>query len=582
MIFLGLKNTALMKKLTAYFDKTGTPYVQAQPSEVSVLANLYDNRINTVVTDREFAQLPRSACTDILNSVGRRIPVIVVEKQRKSDQIASTPQLSDHVTAIPDSNFTDLLTTIRLFGNLETKDIKQQCQSIPYYNPQFAIRLLEDNGGLGILTIEGSGFNKLGVDYGLEVSNKVRKAFQNLLYKLWGQKDCFRTTDIICRKGINSNTYLIFMHHSRETGSLPHPGALEKVANRLGQAIQNSIWSTLFSPSQSQQFQHTIKSLPITGVGYYGILNNPCIDVHDILNEGIEQSKIVAVEHEKRVREHQREFMHTLIQSEELLNPAYQGIFYLSNLTEEQVKEAKAKQSIIPLADHIFGFESLIRINTCAISSDPRLCRNISPDHLNPDVIFSMAKSSKVALELDQTCIKRATSNAAGLPGTLMINILPRNLYYIDRLVPDMDGFPNIVFEVSESEAINNFDLLMKSRDTLTRMKMGIAADDFGTGYSSIDRIIKIRPNIIKFDRSIVENIHQDPVKQAYVKGLVKAGETLKTEVLAEGVEKWEEAVVLQKMGVPLIQGFLLHRPQNSDKILDDLATVAHHLTAAS
>src|SRR5690606_37501844 len=130
------------------------------------------------------------------------------------------------------------------------------------------------------------------------------------------------------------------------------------------------------------------------------------------------------------------------------------------------------------------------------------------------------------------------------------VNILPRNLYYIDRLNHAFEGREHIIFEVSESEAINNFELMMKARALLESKNMGIAADDFGKGYASLERIIKIKPNLIKFDRSMIQDIHEDPVKQAYVRGLVKAGKILNTVVLAEGVEKWEEAKVLQDMGI--------------------------------
>jgi EAL domain-containing protein (putative c-di-GMP-specific phosphodiesterase class I) len=127
------------------------------------------------------------------------------------------------------------------------------------------------------------------------------------------------------------------------------------------------------------------------------------------------------------------------------------------------------------------------------------------------------------------------------------------------------------MFEVSESEAINNLDLMLKSRDHLERHNMGIAADDFGKGYSSLERIIKIRPDVIKFDRGMIQEIDKDPVKQAYVRGLVTAAKILNTTILAEGVETWEEAAVLKEMGIELIQGFLLHRPMAAKIIKDQL-----------
>jgi len=152
-----------------------------------------------------------------------------------------------------------------------------------------------------------------------------------------------------------------------------------------------------------------------------------------------------------------------------------------------------------------------------------------------------------------------------------MVNILPRNLYYIDRLKVHFSKVLRIMFEVSESEAINNLELMMKSRDHLEKHAMGIAADDFGKGYSSLERIIKIKPDVIKFDRGMIQEIDKDPVKQAYVRGLVTAAKILNTTILAEGVETWNEAQVLKDMGIELIQGFLFHRPQAAKSIFTQL-----------
>jgi len=306
------------------------------------------------------------------------------------------------------------------------------------------------------------------------------------------------------------------------------------------------------------------------------VMNNTCIDPHEILEAGLEASRQVAQAQLRRVKDRQRELMQTLIQSQDLIYPQFQAVFHLQPITREHLRACRASSSIEPIKDFLYGFESLIRVDKAAV--DKSLSDNgaldIDPKFLRPDVLFSIAKSSKVALELDQACLKVAASYSRDLPGVLMVNILPRNLYHINRFDSFLAGRKGIIFEVSESEAISNFDLMMFSREALEKKSMGVAADDFGRGYASLERIIKIRPNIIKFDRSIIQDIHEDPVKQAYVKGLVEGGKILKTLILAEGVEKWEELVVLQEMGIELIQGFLLHKPQNVEKILEQVGQV--------
>jgi EAL domain-containing protein (putative c-di-GMP-specific phosphodiesterase class I) len=128
------------------------------------------------------------------------------------------------------------------------------------------------------------------------------------------------------------------------------------------------------------------------------------------------------------------------------------------------------------------------------------------------------------------------------------------------------------MFEVSESEAISNLDLMLKVRESLAKMDMRIAADDFGKGYNGLEQIIRMKPDLIKLDRSLIQDIHKDHPKQAFVHGLVRAAQISKSTILAEGVELWEEAEILKSMGIDLIQGFLLHRPQAAGVIELDLA----------
>ncbi|MCX6125611.1 MAG: EAL domain-containing protein, partial [Proteobacteria bacterium] len=155
--------------------------------------------------------------------------------------------------------------------------------------------------------------------------------------------------------------------------------------------------------------------------------------------------------------------------------------------------------------------------------------------------------------------------------GKLMINILPRNLLHLERLTHLLGQRRNIVFEISESEGISNPQLMMRMREYISNLGCFIAADDFGKGYASIDRIMKLRPEIIKLDRSLVDGIHKDPAKQSFVEGIIRAAKHVQATVLAEGIELWEEAAVVQAMGVDLIQGFLLHKPQPVEEVLKQL-----------
>ena len=162
--------------------------------------------------------------------------------------------------------------------------------------------------------------------------------------------------------------------------------------------------------------------------------------------------------------------------------------------------------------------------------------------------------------------------DAVTLPGRLMVNILPRNLLHLERLTHLLSPRSDIVFEISESEGVSNPKLMSKVRDYISTLGCSIAADDFGNGYASIERVIKLKPEIIKLDRSLVDGIHKDAAKKMFVEGIVRAAKEVSALILAEGVEEWEEAEVVQSLGIDLIQGFLCHRPQSLEEITSQLA----------
>ena len=89
-----------------------------------------------------------------------------------------------------------------------------------------------------------------------------------------------------------------------------------------------------------------------------------------------------------------------------------------------------------------------------------------------------------------------------------------------------------------------------------------VALDDVGAGHSSLNRILFVRPDILKADRSLIENIENDFYKQEIYKAVLQMGEKLGGWVITEGVEKQGEALVALGLGADLFQGFYFSRPK--------------------
>jgi EAL domain-containing protein (putative c-di-GMP-specific phosphodiesterase class I) len=92
-------------------------------------------------------------------------------------------------------------------------------------------------------------------------------------------------------------------------------------------------------------------------------------------------------------------------------------------------------------------------------------------------------------------------------------------------------------------------------------MGIRVALDDFGTGYSSLSYLRRFPFDKIKIDRSFVADLPEADDSAAIVRAIIGLGRSLKTRVTAEGVESWEQLLMLRAEGCSEAQGYLFSRP---------------------
>jgi EAL domain-containing protein (putative c-di-GMP-specific phosphodiesterase class I) len=93
-----------------------------------------------------------------------------------------------------------------------------------------------------------------------------------------------------------------------------------------------------------------------------------------------------------------------------------------------------------------------------------------------------------------------------------------------------------------------------------------IAIDDFGTGYSSLSYLKNWRVDTLKIDRSFVRDLVTDSSDLAIVSAIIAIARHLQIQVIAEGIEAYQQAEILRKLGCTVGQGFLFARPMPAEQ----------------
>jgi hypothetical protein len=223
---------------------------------------------------------------------------------------------------------------------------------------------------------------------------------------------------------------------SRASNSVPVPGALEKLSDRVSRKLQQSLWEDFFQKKGKRLLPESITMIPRFSIGFSTILFNPCIKAQDTIESLLEKASISAKINAHRVGDREREIVQSLIQYEGLLTPNFQAVFWTKTLSRSDLERSIKEGNLSHIKSYLYGFESLIRVSSQQVTS---MLEEDGPvyleaGHLRPDVLFYLAGKYQLSLELDQACIKLGSRFGAALPGKLLINILPRNLYYVENI----------------------------------------------------------------------------------------------------------------------------------------------------
>lgn len=152
---------------------------------------------------------------------------------------------------------------------------------------------------------------------------------------------------------------------------------------------------------------------------------------------------------------------------------------------------------------------------------------------------------------------------------TLFINIHPNVLldkkYHSGEtraLLEKLNISPEqVVFELTERSAVGDFEEFARVLSHYRSQGYRIAVDDVGSGYNSLKTLIYLKPEFIKLDRSLIQNIDQHKAQQQLLTVILNYAIESGTKVIAEGIETKAEYEFIQSVGVHYAQGYAIGRP---------------------
>lgn len=186
-----------------------------------------------------------------------------------------------------------------------------------------------------------------------------------------------------------------------------------------------------------------------------------------------------------------------------------------------------------------------------------------------PSVFVPIAEESGLIDELGAWTLRRACNDVLAWPNIrIAVNLSPaqfRNPNFdslLSTVLSEVALKPDrLELEVTETYLVANPDQARRSINAIRELGVSVALDDFGTGFSSIGYLRSFTFDKLKLDRSLVTGIATDHRAQRFVQATIALADALDLEVVAEGVESEEEALLLHLAGCREFQGFHLGMP---------------------
>ncbi|MCX6052080.1 MAG: EAL domain-containing protein [Campylobacterales bacterium] len=229
----------------------------------------------------------------------------------------------------------------------------------------------------------------------------------------------------------------------------------------------------------------------------------------------------------------------------------------------KRLKSAIEEDKIVPV------YQAILDTKTKKIVKYESLMRMVDADGtlIAPIHFLELAKKNKLYHQLTMIMIEKTFERFKHLPYSVSINlsvddIANKEIYkFIIEKLKTSPISKNIVFEIIESEGIENFDQVLEFINTAKSYGAKISIDDFGTGYSNFEYLMKLKVDYIKIDGSMIKNIDTDKNSQMITQTIVEFAKKMNIKTIAEFVHSKNVFDKIAELGVNYSQGYYFGAP---------------------
>jgi len=234
----------------------------------------------------------------------------------------------------------------------------------------------------------------------------------------------------------------------------------------------------------------------------------------------------------------------------------------------EKIKTSLDEDKIVPFYQPIFNnkkeiikYETLMRIYDVVDGK---------PYYISPGIFIDVSVKTKQYFKLNQEVIRKSFRNIDKIKKDISVNISFADIMnlgfteFIEKEVSKLSAEQRkkVIFEILESDVISDYEILDNFIFKYRKKGIRIAIDDFGTGYSNFSHILKIKPDYIKIDGSLIKDINTDNNSLEMVKSIIAFSKSLGITVIAEYIHSKEVYKIVKGLGTDEFQGYFLGEPK--------------------